>query len=363
MLRSRALLSFGATRRFAAPGLALFSTSLAATLFLTGCGPKEEPGPSPAPVPPSTKGEPGKKLTVLLVPKRLGAPYFTSCAKGAKQAAQDLGINLIYAGPTDGSSEKAAKLIESKAGTGVDVVAVSANDADILAPAMKAAAAKGSKVITWDADGEPATRQLFVNQATPEQLGNALVDALARDLGDSQPSYPIAIVTAAVTAANQNEWIKAIKDRLAKYPKLVLKEIKPSGEDKDLAVKATRELLQKYPNLKGIIGLSHLACPAAAAAVKAAGKTGKVLVTGLSTPADMKPFLMDGTAKSVATWNTEELGYLTVEVAKAVANGEWKPGQTTLKADKLGDKKVEGDQVLLGDILVLTKSNIDQYHF
>ncbi len=357
MLRPCPSLERTSLRTIASLSIPILAT--AALLSLPGCNnTPETPNESPPVTPPAN----GKKLSVLLIPKRMGAPYFTSCYKGAQQAAKDLDISLTYEGPTDGSPAKAAQLIEKQAGK-VDVIAVSPNDADVLAPAMKAALAKNTKVITWDADGEPESRQLFVNQATPQQLGEALVDAMAKDLGDSQPSYEVAIVTAAVTAANQNEWIKAVKDRLAKYPQLKLVEARPSGEDKQLAVKATNGLLKTYPNLKGIFGLSHLACPAAAAAVKAAGKTGKVLVTGLSTPADIKPYLMDGTVKSAATWNTEDLGYLTLEVAKAVGSGEWKAGQTSINAGKLGEKKIAGDQVLLGDILVLTKDNIGQYHF
>jgi ABC-type sugar transport system substrate-binding protein len=102
----------------------------------------------------------------------------------------------------------------------MDVIAVSPDDPDVLAPAMKAARQKGVRVITWDADGKPDARELFVNQATSEQIGNALVDTIAKDIGGAQPSGKVAIITATLTAANQNEWMKFMKERLKKYPKL-----------------------------------------------------------------------------------------------------------------------------------------------
>jgi ABC-type sugar transport system substrate-binding protein len=123
--------------------------------------------------------------------------------------------------------------------------------------------------------------------------------------------------------------------------------------------------MKAYPDLKGIWGISSVAFPGAAEAVKQAGKSGRVFVTGLSTPNDMRPYVLDGTVKSVVLWNTQDLGYLTVRVADAVARGALKPGAgaATFDAGKLGEKKVVNDNVLLGDILVFNKNNIGNYDF
>lgn len=86
-------------------------------------------------------------------------------------------------------------------------------------------------------------------------------------------------------------------------------------------------------------------------------------VTGLSTPNAMKPYVEDGTVKSVVLWSTRDLGYLTCYTAEAVATGKLKAGDTSIKAGRLGERKVEGDQVLLGELLIFNKDNIDQYDF
>jgi len=305
-----------------------------------------------------------KKIRVAMLPKKKGVPYFTTCAKGAEDCAKELGnVKLIYDGPTDGSPEKAASMIEKWTLQGVDVIAVSPNDPDVLAPAMKKAREKGVHVITWDADGAPATREFFVNQATAQDIGNALVDTMAKDIGGENPTGEVAIITATLTAANQNDWIKYMKDRLPKYPGLKLVEIKPSNEDQKLAFTTAQDLMKAYPNLKGIFAISSVAFPGAAEAVKQAGKAGQVQVTGLSTPNDMKAYVMDGTVKSVILWNTMDLGYLTVQTANALANGKLKPGDTTLNAGRLGERKIAGDNVLLGNIMVFTKENIEKFDF
>ena len=199
-------------------------------------------------------------------------------------------------------------------------------------------------------------------EITPEQIGFGLVDAMAKDLGDN-PTGDVAIVTARLTAANQNEWMKHMNERLKKFPGLKLVATKPSNEDQKIAFDVTRDLMKAYPNLKGVFGISSVAFPGAAEAVKQAGKSGQVLVTGLSTPNDMRAHVKEGTVKSVLLWNTKELGWLTVEVGRALVRGELKAGATEFESKKLGRKKVAGDNVLLGDPLVFTKENIDQFQF
>lgn len=341
------------------------ATAAAATLF-TGCAPKESGGDAASSTTPDSRTAPagGKKISVYLLPKKKGVAYFSSCAEGAKKAADELGtVELVYDGPTDGSPEKAAALIEQWTLKKADVIAVSPNDPSVLAPAMKAAREKGARVITWDADAAADTREFFVNQATAQQIGGALVDAMAKDIGGAEPAGKVAIITATLTAANQNEWITHMKERLKKYPKLELVAVKPSNEDQKLAFQVAQDLMKAYPDLKGIFGISSVAFPGAAEAVKQAGQSGKVFVTGLSTPNDMREYVEGGTVKSVILWNTQDLGYLTVHAARALADGTLKAGATEFTAGTLGKKKIVGDNILLGDILVFTKDNIKDYDF
>jgi ABC-type sugar transport system substrate-binding protein len=343
----------------------LLSLTVGLALGLSsGCGKPPEPTTKVPIQPLATAPQTGKAITVCLLPKRKGIPYFSSCAAGAETAAKDLGqVTVIYDGPTDGSPEKAAAMIETWTLKGVDVIAVSPNDPEVLAPAMKKARASGVKVITWDADGLPGTRDLFVNQATAQGIGYALVDAMAKDLGGEPPTGDVAIVTATLTAANQNAWMEHMKERLKTYPGLNLVAVKPSNEDQKVAFQVTQDLIKAYPKLKGVFGISSVAFPGAAEAVRQAGKSGQVLVTGLSTPNNMREFVMDGTVKSVILWNTADLGRLTVYVAAALARGQLQAGATTFTAGPLGTKTVDGDNILLGDILIFTKANIAQYDF
>ena len=301
------------------------------------------------------------KLRVALLPKIKGISYFSSCFKGAEEAAKELGIDLIYDGPTDGNPRKQAEMIEQWTIDGVDVICVAPNAPDVVASAMQEARAAGVSVITWDADGTAESRSFFVNQASAQAIGEGLVNAMLEDLGPDTEG-DVVIISADATSENQNAWIETMKPALAKS-KLKLATIKYPGENASNALADSQDVISKYPNLKGIFGISSVSFPGAAEAVEQSGKGGKILVNGLSTPNDMKKFVQNGTVRSFILWHTVDLGYLTIHVAKALAAGELKPGATSLTAGRLGELSIVGDNVMLGDILVFTKANIDQYDF
>ena len=58
-----------------------------------------------------------------------------------------------------------------------------------------------------------------------------------------------------------------------------------------------------------------------------------------------------------------DLGYLTIYTAHAVATGQYKKGDKTLKAGRLGEKQIVDGHVLLGPIMVFNKDNIDKFDF
>jgi rhamnose transport system substrate-binding protein/rhamnose transport system permease protein len=299
-------------------------------------------------------------LTVAMMPKNKGNPYFVSCRKGAEEAAKELGVKLLWDGPTETDAAKQNEVVESWITRGVDVIAVSVENKEAISTVLRKARAKRIKVVTFDADAEPDARDFFVNQATPRGIAETLVGHTARLLGDKGQ---FAIITASLTAANQNEWIKNIKEVLAeKYPGITLVEIRPSDDDRKRAFDETQTLLKVHPEVKVVMAIASPAVPGAAEAVKQSGRT-DVKVTGLGLPSSSRPYLKDGVLDSVVLWNTMDLGYLTIQTAYALAKGTLKPGATALVAGRLESVEVKGDNVLLGTPFTFTKDNVDQFDF
>ena len=308
----------------------------------------------------STTSTPAHRIQVAMMPKAKGDPYFVSCRQGAEEAAKELGVDLLWDGPTDLDPAKQNEVVEAWITKGVDVIAVSVENQAGISTVLRKAREKGIKVITWDADAEKNARDFLINQATPQGIGYTLTDETARIMGTKGE---FAIITASLSAANQNEWIKNIRARLAeKYPDLKLVAVQPSEGDRDRAFSETQTVLKVYPNVKVIMAIAAPAVPGAAEAVKQSGRT-DVKVTGLSLPNMNKPYVKDGVVESVVLWNTTDLGYLTVYAANALSKGELKLGDKEISAGRLGKIAVVDDEVRLGAPFIFNKENIDRFNF
>jgi ABC-type sugar transport system substrate-binding protein len=326
-----------------------------AMLLLTACTPPSE---SSADHPDAVSA---KKMTIALMPKSKGNAYFISCKQGSDEAARELGVDLLFDGPTDPDPAKQNEIIENWIALGVDVIAAACENKEGISTALRKARQKGVRVVTFDSDADPDARAFFVNQATPEGIAYTLVDEAGR-LMDGEGEF--AVITASLTAANMNEWRKHIGERLAsKHSKLNLVATRPCDDLKDKAQSEATALLSAYPNLKLIMAICSPAVPGAAEAVKQAGKAGTVKVIGLGLPSENRRYVHEGVTQSVILWKTIDLGYLTIQAAKAVGDATLKPGAASFKAGRLGEVAIQGDSIVLGKPFVFNKANIDQYDF
>jgi rhamnose transport system substrate-binding protein len=307
-----------------------------------------------------------KGLKVYVIPKNLGNSYFTTADSvktgGALAALGTLGETGTE---TSGSAATAASqlpAIQASIAKGANILLVSATDPTALCPTLKAAMAKGVTVVTYDSDA-PTCRTLFINQASTANIGESEVDAMAKEIGSG--GGQVAIVSAAASATNQNAWISFMHTELKKYPKLQLVATVYGNDDPTTATQVTQGLLQKYPKLKGIISPTTVGILAAAQVVDAAHDIGKVFVTGLGTPLEMKKYILNGTSPEVILWNPANLGYLAAYAAvnlasKTITNAT---GQS-FTAGKLGKYTVGANHtILLGPTTVFTKANVGQFSF
>ena len=302
-----------------------------------------------------------KQVTIAFLPKSKGNAYFVSCAKGAQKAADELGDKLIVDGPTDPDPARQNEIVENWITLGVDVIAASCENKEGISTALRKAEARGIKVVTYDADALPDARSFFVNQATPQGIGCALMDEAAR-LCESNGEF--AVITGSLTAENQTEWRKFVEERrAAAYPNMKCVAVEACDDLKDKAQSETTALLSTYPDLKLILSTTSLGVPGAAEAIKQAGKTGIVKNIGLGLPDENKRYVHDGVTQSVILWKTADLGYLTIYAADALARGTLKAGDKTFKAGSLGEFEIQGDNIMLGKPFTFNQDNIDQFDF
>ncbi len=297
------------------------------------------------------------RTVIAVMPKAKGDPYFVSCRAGAEEAAKELGVELIWDGPTGLDAARQNELVENWITRGVDVIAVAVENRAGISTVLRKARQRGIHVLTWDADAEPDARDFFVNQATSEGIANTLTDEAARLLNGTGE---FAIITGALSAANQNEWIAFIRKRLAKHPGLKLATIRPSDDDRDKAFAETQTILRVFPSVKLVMAISAPAVPGAAEAVRQAGRK-DVNVIGLSLPNINKPYVHSGVVQTVVLWDTRNLGYLTVYAGAFLAQD--KLAAPSVNAGRLGTLDIRGTEIILGAPLMFTRNNIDQFDF
>jgi rhamnose transport system substrate-binding protein len=309
-----------------------------------------------------TKTAAGYKVFVL--PKFVGVPVFTQSGLGAKAAAKELGDTVTYNGPTEASAAKQVPFIDNAVRQGYNAIIISGDDPNAVAPALKRAMAKGVKVISYDGDVAPDARNIFVSPPSAKDIGYFQVEWIGSQIGYKGK---IAILSATPTAANQNTWIKFMKQalKLPKYKGLQLVKIAYGNDNDTKSAQETQALLQAYPDLKGIISPTTVGVAAAARVLQQAHQCGKVALTGLGLPSQMRAYIKAGCAKKVGLWDEFKFGYAAMYAAHAVLDGKLtgKAGET-VKLGSLGTRTVGADKTVIFDKpLVFTKATVDKYKF
>ncbi len=306
-----------------------------------------------------------KGLKVAFLPKQVNNPYFTVADKGGEAALRQLGSTYRETGPnsaTDTSGQVSYVNILTQ--QQVAAMAVSAQDPGALCTALKQAMKNGIKVVTYDSDTNPDCRNVFISQASAEQIGRTEVQQLGKQIGYKGE---IAILSAAQTATNQNTWIRYMTDELKKpqYKNMKLVKTAYGNDDAQQSFQQTQGLLQEHPKLAGIISPTTVGIKAAAQYLSGSQYKGKVRLTGLGTPNDMRKYVKNGTVDGFELWDPAKLGGLAAHAAVALASGQLSGAAgETFKAGDLGTFTVGAKGVIvLGKPTVFDAQNIDKYHF
>jgi rhamnose transport system substrate-binding protein len=304
--------------------------------------------------------------TFYFIPKDTLNPYEVIADHGGLLALNEQKNKQVVSSGTQDTAAAQQPAIQAAIQTGAAGIVIAGNDPQAVCPALNQAMAKGIKVVSFDSDTN--CRQLFINQADTETIGRTQVQLLAQLMGYKGQ---FAILSAASTATNQNAWIKYMKDELKKpaYKNMQLVKIYYGNDNPAQSLQATESMLQAYPNLKGIESPTTVGISSAAQYLDSSKYKGKVVLTGLGLPSQMKKYVLDNTVTKFALWNPENLGYLAGYAVAAMASGDitGKVGQS-FSAGKLGKytivKGPDGrPQVILGPPFVFDKANVAKFKF
>lgn len=258
---------------------------------------------------------------IVVMPKLTSIPYFQQTGEGALEAGKDLGVEVIYNGPTTADAAQQVTMIEDYISQGVDAICVAPNDPAAMQSVLKKAKDAGILVLDWDTQADPSLVDASIHNIDDKAFGEHMMDLMVEYMGTDEAEY--AIITGGLSAENLNGWIKYAKERAeAEYPNLKLvADPYPTDEKQDLAYSTTQDVLKAYPDVKGILGFSTPTGPGCGLAIRDLGLQDEVALIANAVEEDVQDVLSDGSLDVGCLWSCHDLGYLTVCVANALLNG------------------------------------------
>ena len=304
--------------------------------------------------------------TIAVVTKDNTAEWFKRMEVGVNEFGEETGINVIQKGPANADAASQVQVIDDMINQGVDALCVVPIDPGAIEASLKNAMEKGIVVITHEASNQVNT--LYDTEAfTAEDFGAAIMDALAKDMGE-EGKY--AEMVAYTTSTTHMEYATAQHERqLEAYPNMELINdgavpTCESEESVDTAYERAKEVLKANPDLKGFTGVASTDCPGIAQAVEELGLDVKVV--GVGTPNSFKPYVESGTISTVKLWDPKDSGYIMCKVAAMILGGEEIADGGDLGLEGYNSISiVEGaNRCIIGQAdITLTAENINDYDF
>lgn len=312
----------------------------------------------------STQVQTAKSYRIVTVVKLLGVGWFDRMNAGIKKYAKQSGNKASMTGADDASPEKQIKIIQDLIATRPDAITVVPNSPPSLEGVLKQAMNAGIKVVTHEASNQKNTNvdiEAFNNAA----YGAHMMDNLAKCMG-GKGKY-VAFV-GHLTAQSHMEWVAgALAKAKAKYP-----GIKRIGgpiegrEDATVSYQKTKDLLAKYPNIKGFEGSAATDVAGIGRAIQEAGLRNKTCVMGTSIPSIASKYLKDGSIDEIFFWDPALAGIAQDKLAVMLLKGQKiGPGLNLQLHGYNNLKKIPNSpHGLAGNAWVdVTKKNAAQYPF
>ena len=260
---------------------------------------------------------------IVVVPKDASNPWFVRMEVGVNEYAEAHPENTIYQrGTPEIDATLQAQLVQDLIAQGVDAICVVPVDPESLEPVLEQARAAGIVVIAHEG-ASLVNVDYDIEAFNNAAYGAFIMENLAQAMG-GEGVYTTMV--AHVTNASHNEWADGgVAYAEENYPNMTLLEAEPrveSEDNGDVAYNVAKELFNKYPELKGIMGTSSFDAPGVARAIEELGLTGKVFTSGTGMPADNAELLKSGAVQSLTLWDPALAGQAMIALAEKLLAGE-----------------------------------------
>jgi ribose transport system substrate-binding protein len=287
-----------------------------------------------------TRPVPEKTLKVTAVIKAIAndSEFWEVVKTGMRAAADEFGLTLDIQGPwaesdVDGQIRITEAILKNDPPAALILAAA---DYIRLAPLVEQAVSQGIRVIAMDSGVNSPLPRTFV--ATNNREGGEKV--AAEMLRILEPGRKLAIINhvrGATTAIEREEGARKILEQDGRYP---LAGVWFTENFEENAYTITVNLLEKHPDLGGILAMNEVSTLGAAKALRDRGFAGKVPIVGFDSSLTEIQLIEQGIIAATVIQKPFNMGYLAVRAARdAAANRPLPPfidtGSTLITADNL----------------------------
>ncbi len=284
-------------------------------------------------------------------------PWWDAVALGMEDALrqyQDRGVTITYEymAPDVASAADQTERLREAAKRDYDVIGVDVADEAVISPVLDELTEEGSRIMTFSSSdaARGCERIAYVGNTHNYEDGADLTEALCEKLGYQGT---VAILVGSVGAPCHEDRARGAKDTIAKYPGMEIVATEYDMDSVDLAYDLTKEILNKYPDLNGIVCCNMSNPVGAARAVTELNRS--TVIVGMDHDREALHYLKDGVIYCLGVQDCYSIGFDTLQVAVKIADGNL-PGDlfpeltseiTTVIFQKDASRMLE---ILYGDI-------------
>ena len=312
---------------------------LCALAFCQGCGKDNN----------ATTNSPSLRKRRLAFVTNTKNDFWVSVRNGCDRAAQNLGdVTVDFRFFTNSTVEAQQEVLSSLVASGVEGIAVSPIDAEKETAFLNQIAAK-TLLVCVDSDAVNSRRVCFIgsdNVAAGKQAADLLKAALPQ-------GGKIILCVGYANAQNAKDRIQAIENELAGSNIQIIDTLTDATKA-DVAEKNAREALAKHPDLAGLVGLYSYNGPAILAAVRAAGKAGKVKIVCFDDDSATLDGIAAGDIYGTVVQISTRIGYETVKRMDKYLSGD----KTQLSEGRILFKTIIVNKSLVESIQVYRQNTL-----
>lgn len=278
-------------------------------------------------VPAPAFAQSGKPLTIAFYVKNVTNPFWKGCRIGAEKAAKELGVNLEVVAPTKPDNiEEQTRLVEDWIVKKPDAFVFVPVDYKALVPSIQKANKAGIPIIGYNNRMTDIEQVSYIG-SDDEKIGYEISSYLFKSLGGKGKIIHIDGVPAAITAQARKRGLdRALKD----FPGIELLTSQPGQYRRLPAVQVFENLMQRYPDIDGVMSANDDMAVGIAEALAAAGRGGKTRVTGVDGIPDATAAIAAGKMFATADFSGHDQAYLAVHAAVRHLRKQAVPKEITL---------------------------------